>query len=639
MIKEIPEIKPLLENGEYEEAYQYLTNMLEQKPNDVNILYTRGIIDSVHIKKYISQTIIDFEYVVKKVKKLEPILYPFLTILCDINDDLDKVIIYGEKCKFDDDENPMKIDVYWALSRAYYSKSSFEGYLKAKEYIDLCIELSEEDIEDFYYYKCEILLALKQINDLEELLNTCYIKFGGEYNYYFLNANLYFLKAKKDPQDIYFDEAINNADTAASYNPDEEYRIITFKVDVYCLQKKYDIALTLVEKLIKWFPEDDVLIEKLKIYEEMNDLESVKKISRDFLLHNDSWKIKYSLGYALGTNPLTEEELKEAKVLLEESYYTSDKLFIISDLFRVNKQLRLDEDNLKIITQLLEIYPDNGGLFAMLGETIQRLNYPYDQIIYNYEQAYKLGWISEFEYLDDLLPLLENPSKLNKKFKKYQTIDKRLLSGWMKRRIGIKYLYGENNYPKDMQKAYEYLLDSLNEFPNVSCYHSTMGRFYEFNKNKEKAFEHYDRGYFIYFNEIKPFCNCSAGYIAHAYLNGIGVEKNKERAKLIILDSIKEAENYSCSTVIYLYCYFYLIGEKEFDGSLAKKYLELSYPFDRNEITRLIYLKQINDSLNIDNKQVLKEIKKIKKNLNKESKKYLSESLKEKVSYLFFGNY
>ena len=38
MIREIPEIKELLEEGNYEEAYDYLTKMLNEKPGDISIL-------------------------------------------------------------------------------------------------------------------------------------------------------------------------------------------------------------------------------------------------------------------------------------------------------------------------------------------------------------------------------------------------------------------------------------------------------------------------------------------------------------------------------------------------------------------------------------------------------------------------
>ena len=41
MIREIPEIKELLEAGSYQEAYDYLTKLLDEKPGDISILYTR----------------------------------------------------------------------------------------------------------------------------------------------------------------------------------------------------------------------------------------------------------------------------------------------------------------------------------------------------------------------------------------------------------------------------------------------------------------------------------------------------------------------------------------------------------------------------------------------------------------------
>ena len=641
-MKQLPEVNKLLEEGKYEEAYDYLTTKLEEKPNDIQILYTRGIIDCVHIKKHIGQTILDFEYIVSKSKKLTPVLYPFLTILSDINDDHERVIKYGELCKLDED-NPMVLDINWALSRAYYLRSDYESYKIALDYINKCLAMAEEDIEDFYYCKCEILSALDEVEELEKLLNTCYLKFGGGFNYYYLNVRLYIIKIRKklnnENIDEYITRALENADIAVTYNPEEEYKLITLKVDLYCIIKQYDKAVELVDSLNKWFDPDDVLVEKLKIYEELQDYETVKKLSREFLENNQSWKIEYSLGYALEITPSTEEDLIESKQLLESSYNTSKKMFIISDLYRVNKQLRKDYDNFELITPLLLENPNNGGLYNLMGETIQRLNYPYKEIIKCYELAYKYKWISEFEYLDDLLPLIDNPKKLNKKLKKYQLVSRELLSGWMKRRIGIKYLYGENDYPINMELSKIYLEEALNEFPNVSCYHATMGRFYEFNNNHSKAIEEYDKGYLIYTKELKPLCNCAAGYLAHAYIQGIGVEKDIEKAKQIILSSIDEAREVSCSTVIYFYAYFYLNDHPEFNGLTAKELLELSYPFDRHEISRVIYLKQVNDKLNIIDKSINKRIKDVKKGIDKKAKDYLKKSLREKVSYPYIGNF
>lgn len=637
-MKEFPEVRKLLEEGKYEEAYDYLSNKLEETPNDINILYTRGIIDCVHIKKHIGQTILDFEYIVNKSKKLTSVLYPFLTILSDINEDPERVIKYGELCKTNED-NPMLLDINWALSRAYYARAEYESYKIALEYINKCLSMAEEDIEDFYYCKCEILAALEDTEEFEKLLNICYLKFGGGFNYYYLNVRLYIQKIKKEYLEEYVTKALDNADIAVTYNPDEEYKIITLKVDLYCLIKQYDKAIELVDLLTKWFDKDDVLVEKLKIYEEIQDFDTVKKLSREFLETNKSWKIEYSLGYALEITPNSEEDLIEGKQLLDSAYNESKKLFIVSDLYRVNKQLRKDKDNLELLTPLLLENPTNGGLYNLMGETIQRLNYPYKDIIRCYELAYKYKWISEFEYLDDLLPLVENPNKLNKKIKKYQLVSKELLSGWMKRRIGIKYLYGENDYPINMDLAKSYIEDALEEYPNISCYRSTMGRFYEFNNNHQKAFEEYDKAYLLYTKEIKPLCNCSAGYLAHAYIKGIGVEKNIEKAKQIILSSINEAKEISCSTVIYFYAYFYLNDHPEFDGHLAKKLLELSYPFDRHEVSRVVYLKQVNEKLNIIDKTINKKIKEIKKPLDKKAKEYLKKSLKEKVSYPYTGNF
>jgi tetratricopeptide (TPR) repeat protein len=94
-----------------------------------------------------------------------------------------------------------------------------------------------------------------------------------------------------------------------------------------------------------------------------------------------------------------------------------------------------------------------------------------------------------------ITPLVVKPSKYHKYLRKYRNIDPSLISPWMARKIGIRYLYGEEGYTKDLKKARLYLEHAFNNLSDESCMCSTYGRLLEIEGKNEEAFNMYLKAY------------------------------------------------------------------------------------------------------------------------------------------------
>ena len=92
------------------------------------------------------------------------------------------------------------------------------------------------------------------------------------------------------------------------------------------------------------------------------------------------------------------------------------------------------------------------------------------------------------------------------------------------------------------------------------------------------------------------------------------------------------------NSVIYLYAYFALNEEKDFDLKLAKELLSSTHTFDRYEISKFVMLKQIK-KLNINDKDLDLMIKRCLKFITKEAKLYYKENIKQEVSYPYFRDF
>ena len=267
----------------------------------------------------------------------------------------------------------------------------------------------------------------------------------------------------------------------------------------------------------------------------------------------------------------------------------------------------------------------------------QSIGKSYDEQVNYYYEAYKRNYLDENEYIDEVSRLVEDPKPLLKLIAKHKADDE--LDPWAKRRKGIRFLYGEEGYKQDFDKAYKYLTLAYKELEDKTCMCSTMGKFYEFKKDFTEAFNHYNQAFTIYSKENHNPCNCSVGYLAHCYYKGIGVKQDIAKAKELIHNGIAKMGKNSSNSVIYLYAHFALMGYDGFDLSTAKELLSSTHTFDRYEISRLIMIKQINAKLNIVDKSIDSLIKKSLKYASKDAIAYYKKNIKESVSYPYLREF
>ena len=270
---------------------------------------------------------------------------------------------------------------------------------------------------------------------------------------------------------------------------------------------------------------------------------------------------------------------------------------------------------------------------------MHRLHYDYDDVVEQMNNAHDKGYLEDIRFLTLITPLIEKPKSTYKALKAFAKSDLGKMNTWMKRKMGLRYLYGEEGYKVDIVKASEIITAAYLEEKDDSCMIATYARLLELTNQPEQAFIHYNKAYIAECNEIMPACNCAHGYLAHAYINGIGTQKSITEAQKLIKEGISIAKDCSSNIVIYLYTYFALQNIEGFDLNTAKTYLEGKYPFCRYEITRPMMLKLIYNKIGLPTDELNKIIKESIKYGEKSNKKYYKENKDKTLIYPSINNY
>lgn len=642
----------LMQENKFEEAYDAFSKLIEENPKNYEAIYFRSIVDFGHLKKHFPTTLSDFNYLSSFKNPYQIPSIQLVTIMYDMDDEYDMVIEKGKVAlelleKNNNSPVDLKIDIYYALARSYFHKYSNSDLTKALIYIEHVFEELKEDADlEYYLLKVDILIGLKKYDIAKSVIAKAQANFGNAGDLYYAKEKLSYAigldKISKGDESYVNDleDALRYLDIFSNYS-DNAFVIALTRVEIFTALKRYDDAIEILDTLITKDNIVEIMIEKIKVYETSGNIDPAIKLCEEYLENNDSWKIKYSLGYLILSKGDTIENINQSLSLQYDAYKDSKESFILYEICFLNNKLFRYEENYDLLKEHYRAgIPDSDGKGAyLLAVMAQAIGRSYDEQVEYYHEAYLRNYIDEIEYLDEIAGLVDDPSKLTKLILKHQADKIEDLDAWSKRKIGIRYLYGENGYKQDFNQAKVYLELAFKELEDKACMCSTMGKFYEFKHDFNNAFKHYNEAFKIYNNQPFNPCNCSVGYLAHCYYKGIGVEKDIEKAKDLVLSGIYAMGKNSSNSVIYLYAYFALNEEKDFDLKLAKELLSSTHTFDRYEISKFVMLKQINKKLNINDKDLDLMIKRCLKFITKEAKLYYKENIKQEVSYPYFRDF
>lgn len=639
----------LMRDGKFEDSYNELSKIINESKGFTDAYYFRALIDFAHLKSNDAQTRKDLETVAKSKSRFKCSAYQLLTIIYNNETESDLVIEAGTKSlellkSADANTIPLTLDVKYSLALAYFHKYDELSLKKALEYINDCIEQTKDDKElDCYSLKIDILIALSNFDEADKFINEIQTEFGSCYELYFLKQKFYYaigLKYKEinlDKAKEAFNDALDNLDICDNYD-ENSIKLKYIRVDIYKELNRFNDALDILNRMDPTNSSDDTLIEKCSLYEEEVDYKTMESLCREYLKDKKSWKVSYTLSNLLLYNIKPIKDINEIISLAKEAYDATGDLGLLFHYIFANNRVAKYEENFNLLKDFFKgnVYDGKGAyLLAILGNSI---GIPFDEQLEYFEISYKLGYLCEAEYLEEISTIVENPKKFKKRLLAHLDDDIDEMTCWTARRNGIRYLYGEDFYPIDYKKSKMFLEKALAEFPSdLACVNSSMGRYYEIaEKDYDKAFEYYQKAYDYYLEDDFAACNCACGTLAHAYINGIGTSINLEKAKRIILIAVKKEGKYTSNLPVYLYYYFAIRGEDGFDLNYCLELLNLTYPFYRYEITKLLMIRNILKIKNKDLKEIDKQIKICLKHSNKEVLTYYKENKDNKELYPFY---
>lgn len=635
-----------LDNNEFEEAYKYFSQILEENSKNIDARYYRAFIDFFHFRKNFLEDYNDFKLLVDKNTKYKELALPLLVILAEELRQRDVAIKYARlSLKFD---NPYETEMKNILIKELVLSKDFKNVVEALEIIDSIIENDEEATLDNYVQKIEIQINYNDFDGAEATLEKAFTKFNANEHLYYSKGRLAFKTYTIKQEETYLDDAIHAFLIALEYEPTFNNARIHL-AECYALKNDLKMALETIDKFRENFEgkleevdviqlEADLVVEKVKICELMKEWDKALEISTDYLSKYEHWKVYYTLGYVQNVTADTFEELKIARNSLMKSYELNKDSIFLPDLVSVNTILKDFESNDVLIKNALKDEPNNGLLYYLLAENDARINYDYENIISNYQKAYDLGYLDTASFVTHISFLHKSPLELAKKYHK-DILKEPLDSVWDTRRMGIRYLFGEFGFKQNLNTAYKYLEDAYKKEPTEPCILTIYGRCLELLGKKEESFKIYEKAYKYYHDSIHITCNCACGYLAYAYLMEVGTTKDLEKAKELILEGINKDLGLSSAIVIYLYAYLSMKEEDGFSLEKALEYLSSNFAFDRYDVVRYLFINKVLKQLGQKERYTEEDMKICLKNQIKDYKKYYKENKDKEIIFPYYKNF
>lgn len=630
----------LLNEENYDEAYSYFDQEATIKPKNIDARYFRAFIDFIYKREHLDQDYLDFKYVLNKNSKYFDQACSLLIYVADLLGHNEDIIKYAPGVIEGGFDNVSEIKNIYV--KALLKTKKQQNIIQALKLLDSIIDEDDDVTINNYFMKVRILLDFSEFDEAEATVEKAFSRFNPSVELYYLRGLTSLALYKNKKEEEYLDEAINAYQIALEY--DNKHNMSRIKLsEAYMLKNMVDDALETLDGFRVYYdenitPEDkvnldaDIILEKVKILEVVKDWDKAIAICEEFLKKYENWKVNYCLGYILNTMAQSKEDLEQAVKYLNKAYNQNPDELTIAEIVLVNGSLGRFEENDELLKRGLEDEPDNGFLYYLLGDNASRYLQDYDTIYSYFEKAHQLGYMQDSDFYSSVLFLVEEPLNYFKKHRKafLNTIPNSI---WDMRRLGIRYLFGDYGLKKDIKKAGFYLTKAYQIDNSEPCVLTIYGRYHEFCQNYDEAFRIYQEAYKNFSKSIHITCNCAIGYLAHAYIKGIGTTVDLEKAKSLILEGIKRDGKYSTSPVIYLYSYFSLLEEEGFDLNKALEYLSSNYCFDRYDIVRYLYINKIMAKLGKEPKYTEADIKLCLKNQSKDYAKYYKDNKDLDVIY------
>ncbi len=641
-MRKYSEIEMLVNEGSYEEAYNEYSKIIEVNPKAYDAYFERALIDCYFLRSYYEVSKEDLILVFKKNKQLAKRIPMFLAIICDSLKDYDNAIYYGELALKDGYITPEEnlLEVHFALSRSYYLRgSSLEDYINALKEVDECTKLSDDLNEELLLCKCDILIVLERFDEVLEIVNHLFFTSNIVPVLYYFKARALYGKAKKKAD---FEEALENFNYYLEDNP-TDYFTLMYKAGCLRALNQIDEAIKVYENLKDEYNEEDIISEIIKTYEQSGKIEEARDYAVHYLKGHNSWKIKYSLAMVLLKRAQKIEELYEAKDLLEDSYLQTNNEIIAESLVQIYRRLGLDEENYCFLETLVSTSKDGRFAYYLAIETFRHKG-SYEKTEKYLKLAFELKYFNEQEYLDMLMSFTKTPKKYYKKIRKYSKVQDKVYfnKGVLYQtidschKLACRYLYGMYGLKPNLDKAVKYAKECYDLLGNDCCMAILYGRSLEIAKRYKEAFIVYQKANEQTRQAFKPLCQCSYGYLAHAYIKGIGTEINIEKAKKLILEGIEQNQEKTDCSVLALYAYFTLQKEEGFSTRKAIEYLTKDSSFALYDISRYKLLTLLDQN----NKNKWEEMLKISLKYDAIiALDYYKQHKDDEIYYPFLNNY
>lgn len=638
----------LLREGKLLEAYQYFANLLKEDPKDENAWYLK--IQVMQLMGLDQNRILNEYFKLAKIMKnlTNEVYYNIATIYNEM-EEYDNAIKYAKKGLVNVDENSIRCR--YMIAVAHFLKGGTDEIKKSLEQINICIsETSDEDeLEFLYSLKVDDLCYLELYDDIEKLLNELYFKIGKiefikrmEIRVLINRDGIESTKNRYYEHD-YLQEARKKIEDYLNMTP-SDYEMVKQLFNVLIDLEDYEEA----QKVLKNIEKDKIVSDESIIKEELflaRELSGIEGLRKKYQELNDKYKennaVSYYLAYYLEENAKTYDDFIEVRKYAKESYDLEENELNFSLLVSVNQILKNYDENIVIIKERLKDNLKNGRLHSLLASAYFGANYPYDMILEEIEKAYSLKYLDTVNYVFDMISIVNNPKHYKTIFNKIAKNDLPKLSQYHTRKMIIAMAYGLNYSKIDYIKALDYIEKQEYEKYELSCLYGLKGRIYELSENNnDKAFECYQKGYEIYLNDPSPDkCTCAIAYMAHSYLLGIGVEKNIEKAKELIINAINKYHDDVNGNIIYLYAYLYLTDQITVDYKEILRLLRFNKSFNRFEISREVLIEQICQKNGIQNTFMVEGIKKALKEDSLLARKYYKVAIKNQYYYPFLNSY